>query len=126
MSAGEGPVGPADEISLEELARRLGEVRVVDVRTPGEYDGTLGAPCDPRQGHVPGALHLELDLLFELPEQELRARLGVEAGGEIVAYCHSGARSAMAVEVLAGLGYRARNFRGSWHEWSRSDEPVEV
>src|SRR3712207_8507765 len=41
---------------------------------------------------------------------------------EVVAYCHSGQRSATATEVLAAAGYRARNYAGSWHEWSRSEE----
>ncbi len=50
-----GGGGAVSEIELEELSRRLGEVTVVDVRHDHEYDGTLGAPCDPRQGHIPGA-----------------------------------------------------------------------
>ncbi len=41
-------------------------------------------------------------------------------GVEIIAYCHSGSRSRFAAEVLAGAGYRARNYVGSWHEWSRA------
>ena len=40
-------------------------------------------------------------------------------GAEIVAYCHSGSRSRFAAEVLVGAGYKARNYVGSWHEWSR-------
>jgi thiosulfate/3-mercaptopyruvate sulfurtransferase len=45
---------------------------------------------------------------------------------EIVAYCHSGSRSALATLALRASGYRARNYAGSWHEWSRHDElPVE-
>jgi 3-mercaptopyruvate sulfurtransferase SseA len=32
-----------------------------------------------------------------------------------------GSRSAFAVPVLQGAGYRARNYAGSWHEWSRED-----
>ena len=41
------------DVDLEELGRRLGEVKVVDVRHDDEYDGSVGAPCDPRQGHLP-------------------------------------------------------------------------
>jgi thiosulfate/3-mercaptopyruvate sulfurtransferase len=43
-------------------------------------------------------------------------------GAEVVAYCHSGSRSAMAAQILRSLGYDARNYVGSWHEWSRHDE----
>ena len=51
-------VGALDvsDVELEELAARLGEVTIVDVRQPYEYDGSFGAPCDPRQGHIPGAV----------------------------------------------------------------------
>src|SRR5579863_2815295 len=89
---GEGEAS-VSEIPIDELARRLGEVRVLDVRSLEEYDGTLGAPCDPRQGHIPGAVHFPLEEMVQLDEPALRARLDLPAGAEVVAYCHSGARS---------------------------------
>ena len=46
------------DIELDELAARLGEVPILDVRRPEEYDGSFGSPCDPRQGHIPGAVNL--------------------------------------------------------------------
>jgi thiosulfate/3-mercaptopyruvate sulfurtransferase len=118
-------------IDIEELAGRLGEVLLLDVRTPGEYDGTHGQPCDPRQGHIPGAQNLDVYRLLELTPDELRAELqsgeGVEiVGVEIVAYCHSGSRSDLATKALRAHGYSARNYVGSWHEWSRTDLPIEV
>jgi thiosulfate/3-mercaptopyruvate sulfurtransferase len=110
------------EIEVEELAQRLGDVPIVDVRTPQEYDGTNGKPCDPRQGHIPGARNLEVYRLMELTPEQVRDELGLEPGGEVVAYCHSGSRSAMAVQALRAIGYDARNYVGSWHEWSRHDD----
>jgi 3-mercaptopyruvate sulfurtransferase SseA len=114
------------EIELGELSARLGEVLVVDVRRPDEYDGTGGSACDPRQGHLPGALHLELDELLGLDDAALGERLGIPAGAEVVVYCHSGSRSAFAAQVLRQRGYEARNYGGSWHEWSRTDLPLET
>ena len=114
------------EIELEELKRRLGEVAVVDVRHSTEYDGSFGSACDPRQGHIPGAIHLDIDELLVMSEAEVQERLGVEQGSEVVAYCHSGSRSAFAVQVLRQLGYEARNYAGSWHEWSRTELPLET
>ena len=106
---------------------RLGEVKLVDVRTPGEYDGSLGNSCDPRQGHIPGAVNLDVARLMNLDAAEIESELAVEPGVEIVAYCHSGARSAIAAQILRSLGYDARNYPGSWHEWSRRDElPLET
>jgi thiosulfate/3-mercaptopyruvate sulfurtransferase len=115
-----------NEIDIEELAERLGEVPVLDVRTPAEYDGSNGKPCDPRQGHVPGARNLDVYRLMEMTLEDVHAELGLEPGAEVVAYCHGGSRSAIAVQVLRSLGYDARNYVGSWHEWSRHDDlPIE-
>jgi thiosulfate/3-mercaptopyruvate sulfurtransferase len=114
------------EIAIEELATRLGELLVLDVRTPGEYDGTGGQPCDPRQGHIPGARNLDVYRLLELSPDQLRAELPPGDGVAIVVYCHSGSRSNLAAQALRAHGYQARNYVGSWHEWSRSDLPIEL
>ncbi len=110
------------EIAIEELAARLGTIAIVDVRTPQEYDGTLGQPCDPRQGHIPGARNIDVHQLMQLDPGQIESTLAIEAGSEVVAYCHSGSRSAIATQMLRALGYDARNYVGSWHEWSRHDD----
>ena len=115
------------EVTREELERRLGEqeLTILDVRTRAEYDGA-GYPCDPRQGHIPGARHLEHADLVGRPPEEIRDLVGLPGGAEIVCYCHSGQRSALAAHALTTAGYRARNYAGSWHEWSRDAAlPVE-
>ncbi len=115
------------EIAIEELTERLGGVAIVDVRSAEEYDGTRGSHCDPRQGHIPGARHVDVYRLMQLEPAQIEAALGIEAGSEIVAYCHSGSRSAIATQMLRALGYDARNYVGSWHEWSRHDDlPIET
>jgi thiosulfate/3-mercaptopyruvate sulfurtransferase len=114
------------DIELEELSRRLGELPVVDVRRPAEFDGTLGAHCDPRQGHIPGAVNLPVEELFALDAPDVRDRLALPEGAEVVVYCHVGSRSQVAAQLLRELGYDARNYAGSWHEWSRTDLPLEL
>ncbi len=111
----------------EELASRLGDetLTILDVRTDVEFSGRQGYPCDPRQGHIPGARHLHVQELFSGPGQpraadEIRSLVG--DAEEIVAYCHSGSRSALATLALRSAGYNARNYAGSWHEWSRHPE----
>ncbi len=141
----EGPVElePVRHSSLEpnigamptrgELSRRLTDdaLTIMDVRRPGEFAGKEGSACDPRQGHIPGARHLEYTYLFAAPGRpespgRIRELVGLPEAAEIVAYCHSGSRSALATLALRSAGYRARNYAGSWHEWSRHEElPVE-
>jgi len=117
----------------QELAGRLGDSTLIllDVRTPDEYSGRRGNQCDPRQGHIPGARNLAVGALFAgpgqpAPPERVRELVGLPEGSEIVAYCHSGSRSALATLALRAAGYHARNYAGSWHEWSRHDElPLE-
>jgi 3-mercaptopyruvate sulfurtransferase SseA len=111
------------DVTLEELRRRLGDADFVllDVRMPAEFDGSAGAHCDPRHGHIPGAENLPLDRLLACRSaNDVRALVGLAEGVEIIAYCHSGTRSDFAAQVLRGAGYDARNYAGSWHEWSRA------
>ena len=66
--------------------------------------------------------------MFALPTVEaVRELVGLPEGAEIIAYCHSGARSEAAMQILRAAGYEARNYRGSWHEWSRDESlPLET
>ncbi len=117
----------------QELAARLDDdaLTILDVRTPDEYSGRTGNACDPRQGHIPGATLLEVSELFvgpgePAPAERVRELVGLPEGAEVVAYCHSGSRSALAALALRAAGYDARNYPGSWHEWSRHDDlPLE-
>jgi thiosulfate/3-mercaptopyruvate sulfurtransferase len=111
------------DIDRGELIRRRDELALLDVRTAAEYTGEAGYPCDARQGHIPGARNVELSELLERTPEQVRELIGLPEGAEVVAYCHSGARSAVAVQALRLAGYEARNYAGSWHEWSRSGEP---
>jgi phage shock protein E len=66
----------------------LNNASIIDVRTPGEYEG----------GHYPGAVNIPLN---ELPQ---RLDEFEEMKKPIVAYCRSGARSSMAVSILKQSG----------------------
>jgi 3-mercaptopyruvate sulfurtransferase SseA len=111
------------DIEYEELAERLGDVTLIDVRTQVEYSGEGGYPCCGRHGHIPGARHIQVEEILEA--EDVRELVGEPEGAELVVYCHSGSRSALAAEVLRRIGYEARNYAGSWHEWSRTDLPID-
>ena len=110
------------DITTAELVERLGDPQLVllDVRRADEFAGDVVAPCDPRPGRIPGSRHLDVAALLQAPDAEtVRGLVGEPVGTEVIAYCHSGSRSALAVHVLSAAGYGARNYVGSWHEWSR-------
>jgi thiosulfate/3-mercaptopyruvate sulfurtransferase len=98
-----------------------GAVQLLDVRSPEEYQGIGGYPCDPAQGHIPGAVNVDWTELLAAGAgvRALLAEHGVDSEARIVCYCHSGGRSAHAAEALVAAGLTAENYEGSWHEWSR-------
>jgi thiosulfate/3-mercaptopyruvate sulfurtransferase len=112
------------DVTRDELVARLGEpgLNLLDVRTPEEYRGEAGYPSDPRQGHIPGARNVDVAELLGLGPDEVRKLIGLPEGAEVVTYCHSGARSATAAWILVAAGYDARNYVGSWQEWSRDPD----
>jgi glyoxylase-like metal-dependent hydrolase (beta-lactamase superfamily II)/rhodanese-related sulfurtransferase len=93
------------EIRPDWVARHLDELYVLDVRSPGEFDGDLG--------------HLEHAHL--IPLDELRNRLGdLPKGQPIVTVCQSGKRSAMAAQILLQAGFeQVANVAGGLIQWSR-------
>lgn len=93
------------EIRPDWVARHMADLYVLDVRSPGEFEGDLG--------HLEGA-HL-------IPLAELRARLGeIPKQRPVVTICQSGKRSAMAAQILLGAGYeRVANIAGGLIQWSR-------
>jgi thiosulfate/3-mercaptopyruvate sulfurtransferase len=120
---------------IDEVARRAGSWNfyVIDVRNDLEWAGTDDTPCCKRRGHIPNAIHIEWTKFQEngrfKPPAEILALLeehGINTRNEMAAYCHRGARSANTYYALKYAGVPgARNFIGSWHEWSaRADLPV--
>ena len=96
---------------------RTGSV-LLDVRTAGEFDGASAIPAT-RARAISRAPGTSTSRCCSRPDTDgIRALVGAPAGSEVIAYCHSGSRSAMAAQLLAAAGYEARNYVGSWHEWS--------
>lgn len=109
--------------------------RLLDARTPGEYDGSQPEKDVPRGGHIPTAVNVPFDSFFRsdgslMPPEEIRAayeRKGVRPEDDVVVYCTGGVRSSWLFLTLRRAGYKnVRNYVGSWWEWSRDrDLPVE-
>ena len=98
------------EVPLTWLVEHRREVRLVDVREPGEFDGELG--------HIDGA---EL-----LPLSHLRGALaGWDRDSSLVVVCRSGARSAQAALILEGAGFsRVANLAGGMIAWRGAGLPT--
>ena len=100
-------------------------VELLDSRSLEEFNGAT-LYFETRGGRIPGARHLHfLDLMDDAGRVKRGASLdttlsaaGILRGKSIIAYCVAGVRSAFAVEVLRAAGFDARNYDGSFWEWS--------
>jgi len=107
----EGRLPSECEIEPQELAQRLTSgqrLRLIDVREPHELEISA----------LPGAENIPLG--------ELAAHLHeLNSAEEMVVLCKSGTRSARALELLAGAGFRkVKNLRGGINAWAQRVDPA--
>jgi phage shock protein E len=109
-----GNAATAGEITQRELMQQLDRNNppvIVDVRRPDEF----------ATGHVPGARNI--------PHTEMAARLA-ELGDiqheEVVVYCESGRRAAIAQGILEQAGFtQVRHLEGDMQSWRKRHLPQE-
>lgn len=83
------------------------DVFLVDVREPDEWAA----------GHAPGARHIPLG--------QLGARTAeIPRDTAVYVICRSGARSARAVQALAGAGWQALNVSDGMQGWDAAGRPM--
>jgi thiosulfate/3-mercaptopyruvate sulfurtransferase len=128
----------------DEVVAAIGQLNLVDVRSPDEFAGRLLAPAHlpqeqaQRGGHIPTAKNVPWskaaaeDGTFK-SDDALRALYGDEAGLDFgratIAYCRIGERSAHTWFVLHELlgQPNVKNYDGSWTEYgSLVGVPIEV
>jgi len=101
-------------IGADELVSRIEAETaptILDVRTPEEFAA----------GHVPGAINI--------PYTELEKRyseMELEGSDELVVYCQSGRRAAIAEAALSELGFtNVRDLEGHIAAWKEAERPLE-
>src|SRR5258708_39403973 len=98
------------EYTPDEVAALLasGEIQLIDVREPEEWAA----------GRIAGAKLIELG--------ELNERAGeIDRERQVVFYCRSGSRSAMAAQAFQAAGYDAHNMEGGLLEWNGRGLPLD-
>lgn len=126
----------------DEVIDAIGNKNLVDVRSPGEFAGTISAPAHlpqeqaQQRGHVPTAINIPWsqaaneDGTFKSDEEltALYAAQGFDDAKETIAYCRIGERSSHTWFVLQEiLGKKnVKNYDGSWVEYgSLVGAPIE-
>jgi len=118
-------------VGLDEMKTLLnsGTAQLIDCRTPEEYTGAVLKKGAFEKGRIPGSINIDWTMAMDYDKQifndpdHIRAiyeAQGFDSTSLIVAYCHTGVRSAHTTFVLTELlGYKnVRNYDGSWTEWS--------
>jgi molybdopterin/thiamine biosynthesis adenylyltransferase/rhodanese-related sulfurtransferase len=104
-----------DEVDPAQVSEHLGNgIVLVDVRESTEWDA----------GHIPGAKHVPRGYL----ESRVEGAVGADRSQEIVLYCASGQRSALAAHTLKDqLGYdNVKSMTGGITLWKDRGYKVEV
>lgn len=106
----------------------------LDVRDREEWLGLSSSPYAPdfcpRKGRIPHALWLEWHRLMisdaEIPMfrstaeiLEICESIGITSDSIVYIYCFKGSRAANTLIALQTAGIYAKNYFGSWNEWSR-------
>jgi thiosulfate/3-mercaptopyruvate sulfurtransferase len=133
------PLGDEDvtiRAQVSEVERAIGDptCAIVDVRSGAEFGGERFWPSGGmeeggRAGHIPSALHLPIDNLYDergsfRDVSELRrlvAPADLSSHDELILYCTIGGRASTAWFVLTyllGCG-NVRVYDSSWAEWGR-------
>ncbi|MFE2724664.1 sulfurtransferase [Kitasatospora sp. NPDC059327] len=127
----------------DDVLAAIGNLNLVDVRSPDEFSGKLLAPAhlpqeqSQRPGHVPSARNIPWaknandDGTFK-SDDELKALYeaeGIDLAKDTIAYCRIGERSALTWFVLHELlgQENVKNYDGSWTEYgSLVGVPIEL
>jgi len=101
------------EVSLPKAKTLLNDALVLDVREPGEHK----AGCLPGAVNIPrGVLEFKIDSHPQFKDKNET---------DILVYCKTGGRGALATEALTKLGYRnAVNLAGGFTAWQESGQEV--
>ena len=103
------------EIDLDDARIMVDHALIMDVREPSEY----------ATGRLPNAVNIPRGLLeFQISNHPAFAG---KQGREILVYCQSGGRSALAVETLQKLGYtKPMSLAGGYKAWNDAGLPTEA
>lgn len=121
-----GKINPDIISGFENIRDNLDELKIIDVRSAGEYDGSIVRAA--QLGHIPNSINIDWnqnlneDGTFK-NDEELALMYNYPKDTKIVTYCQGAYRAANSFLVLKKLGFEnVRVYLGSWGEWGNKLE----
>ena len=115
-----GKINPTIITGFEHIRDNLDNLKIIDARSTGEYDGTIVRAA--QTGHIPNSINIDWnqniseDGTFK-NDHELSKMYDISKDSEIVTYCQGAYRAANSFLVLKKLGFQnVKVYLGSWGE----------
>lgn len=125
-------VNKAIYADMAQVKAAKGKAKVIDARTPEEFNGTSEKPVSP--GHIPGAININHKDVLKANEafkskaeiEAIAAKNGIKPTDEIILYCKTSVRGAVLFVAFKDiLGYNnVKVYDGALEEWQVSNEVV--
>ena len=119
-----GKINPEIISGFEHIRDNLDNLKIIDARSTGEYDGTIVRAA--QTGHIPNSINIDWnqniseDGTFK-NDDELSKMYDIPKDSEIVTYCQGAYRAANSFLVLKKLGFQnVKVYLGSWGEWGNN------
>ncbi|MGV7226847.1 MAG: sulfurtransferase [Nitrosopumilus sp.] len=126
----EGKINPNIISGFEYIKDNLNNLKILDARSTGEYDGTTIRAA--QSGHIPNSVNVDWNQNVAKDgtlknDEELSKMYDYPKDTEIVTYCQGAYRAANSFLALKKLGFtNVKVYLGSWGEWGNKQElPVE-
>ena len=111
---------------VNEAKKKISEISVADAKAKIDSDASVivldvREPDEFKKGHIPKAKNiprglLEFKVAKEIPNKD----------AQILVYCKSGGRSALASSTLLEMGYKnVKSIAGGWQAWLKAGYAVE-
>ena len=121
-----GKINSAIISGFEYIRENLDDVKIIDVRSSGEYDGSVIRAA--QSGHIPNSINIDWNQNLNEDgtlknNDELSKMYNFPKDSEIITYCQGAYRAANTFLVLKKLGFKnVRVYLGSWGEWGNKLE----
>lgn len=121
-----GKINPELIAGFEFIKENLNHLKIIDVRTPEEYNGSVLRAA--RGGHIPNSINIDWNYNVKddgtmKKDEDLSKLYDLPLDTPIITYCQGAYRAANTFLALKKIGFKnVKVYLGSWGEWGNKLE----